>query len=297
MKTLPAFETKQTNNQSRRSKRRLPLRTYKAGSFSTASGFSNRVARRELRSLLCVKITVETTPSRRAERTNKGYKTKSHPLGEVLECNQSNQPSETRDRSFPPNRDRGVRRDANHAVRKARLCVTKKLPRRPYPRRSRATHGSARRTRVRPIPVRSHHAGNRRRRVPARVSTNAAVRASRRVESRTNERTNERTKESRATDAGRRRTSVGVASARVRLCGIAESRARSVPARSVPSRTVSKSFTLRTLIPYHKSLSHHYRYGHSSRIVKDFYTTEHSLEPRIASATPVTYPCMRKQSN
>jgi hypothetical protein len=296
VKTLPAFETKQTNNQSRRSKRRLPLRTYKAGSFSTASGFSNRVARRELRSLLCVKITVETTPSRRAERTNKGYKTKSHPLGEVLECNQSNQPSETRDRSFPPNRDRGVRRDANHAVRKARLCVTKKLPRRPYPRRSRATHGSARRTRVRPIPVRSHHAGNRRRRVPARVSTNAAVRASRRVESRTNERTNEQkiTRNRRGSSSDERRSRFRARSS-LRNRGIA--RARSVPSRSVPSRTVSKSFTLRTPIPYHKSLSHHYRYGHASRIVKDFYTTEHSLEPRIASATPTTCPCMRKQSN
>ena len=186
-----------------------------------------------------MKITVETTPSRRAERTNKGYKTKSHPLGEVLECNQSNQPSETRDRSFPPNRDRGVRRDANHAVRKARLCVTKKLPPRPYPRRSRATHGSARRTRVRPIPVRSHHAGNRRRRVPARVSTNAAVRASRRVESRTNERTNERTKNhAQPTRVVVGRASESLPRARVRLCGIAESRARSVPFRSVPSRTV-----------------------------------------------------------
>jgi len=236
VKTLPAFETKQTNNQSRRSKRRLPLRTYKAGSFSTASGFSNRVARRELRSLLCVKITVETTPSRRAERTNKGYKTKSHPLGEVLECNQSNQPSETRDRSFPPNRDRGVRRDANHAVRKARLCVTKKLPRRPYPRRSRATHGSARRTRVRPIPVRSHET----REIGVDECPPASPRTppfERRVAS-SRERTNERTnKKSRATDAGRRRTSVGVASARVRLCGIAESRAR-VPFRPVPPRTV-----------------------------------------------------------
>ena len=72
---------------------------------------------------------------------------------------------------------------------------------------------------------------------------------------------------------------------------------RSVPSRSAPSRRVPKSFTLRTLIPYHKSLSHHYRYGHASRIVKDFYTTEHSLEPRIASATPATCQCMRKQSN
>ena len=237
MKTLPAFETKQTNNQSRRSKRRLPLRTYKAGSFSTASGFSNRVARRELRSLLCVKITVETTPSRRAERTNKGYKTKSHPLGEVLECNQSNQPSETRDRSFPPNRDRGVRRDANHAVRKARLCVTKKLPRRPYPRRSRATHGSARRTRVRPIPVRSHHAG---REIGVDECPPASPRTppfERRVAS-SRERTNERTKN----HAQPTRVVVGRASKSLpRAFVSAESRNRARAFRSAPFSPVSYS--------------------------------------------------------
>jgi len=245
-----------------------------------------------------VKITVETTPSRRAERTNKGYKTKSHPLGEVLECNQStNHPSETRDRSFPPNRDRGVRRDANHAVRKARLCVTKNSPRVRIPAvRERRTEARDEREfdRFRFDPTTREIGVDEC--PPASPRTPPFERRVASSRERTNERTN---KKSRATDAGRRRTSVGVASARARSSlrnrGIA--RARSVPPRSVPSRTVSKSFTLRTLIPYHKSLSHHYRYGHSSRIVKDFYTTEHSLEPRIASATPATCQCMRKQSN
>jgi len=237
VKTLPAFETKQTNNQSRRSKRRLPLRTYKAGSFSTASGFSNRVARRELRSLLCVKITVETTPSRRAERTNKGYKTKSHPLGEVLECNQSNQPSETRDRSFPPNRDRGVRRDANHAVRKARLCVTKKTPPAsvspPFASdaRKRATNESS--TDSGSIPPRGKSASTSAR--PRLHERRRSSVASRRV---ANERTNERTKN----HAQPTRVVVGRASESLpRAFVSAESRNRAHAFRSVPFRPVSYS--------------------------------------------------------
>ena len=205
-----------------------------------------------------MKITVETTPSRRAERTNKGYKTKSHPLGEVLECNQSNQPSETRDRSFPPNRDRGVRRDANHAVRKARLCVTKKTPPAsvspPFASdaRKRATNESS--TDSGSIPPRGKSASTSAR--PRLHERRRSSVASRRV---ANERTNERTKNhAQPTRVVVGRASESLPRARVRLCGIAESRAR-VPFRPVQSLPVQC-----------QSLLH---YGHSSRIIKVFHTT------------------------
>ena len=184
-----------------------------------------------------MKITVETTPSRRAERTNKGYKTKSHPLGEVLECNQSNQPSETRDRSFPPNRDRGVRRDANHAVRKARLCVTKNSPGVRIPAvRERRTEARDEREfdRFRFDPTTREIGVDEC--PPASPRTPPFERRVASSRERTNERTNEQkiTRNRRGSSSDERRSRF-----RARAFVSAESRNRArVPFRSVPSRLV-----------------------------------------------------------